>query len=323
MRTLILVLVFIAPPPLKRYILEWFSKARVGKGVRIGWFSAVVGRRIELGDYSEIRALSLIRCDGDVELGAYSIVSNMVLAYGSASLRVGPHCYIGPQCLINADEDVLLGRRSALGPRCQLFTHGSFLPFTEGYWAKYGGIRIGDRVWIASGVFIQPGVVVGDHAFVNARSVLSQHVASGEVVQGPPSVPVARIEDLKRKMTPKRVDRAVRHMLERFAEIVLRRGRGIEVEQAEGGDLLFGYRGRRYRVLLVPSEPMAPPAGDPDSEERWIVVVNRPGWKPPAGAGGVRVFALDKMTAATPDDPIQEDLWSFLRRYFGVTFELE
>src|SRR5512134_241762 len=94
-------LVFICPPFLKRYLLKWFCGARIGRNVHIGWFSSIMGRHIAIGDESEIRALTLIRCDGDVRIGRYATISSFILVYGSAGLIVGDHTYIGPQSLIN------------------------------------------------------------------------------------------------------------------------------------------------------------------------------------------------------------------------------
>src|SRR6185369_5487464 len=124
--------VFLAPPFLKKVLLR-LGGAEIAPTARLGWFSTVRGRRIVLGEHSAIRPLTLVRCDGDVRLGRYAEVSSFTLVYGAAGFSLGEHSYVGPQCLINADDDVRIGDRSALGPRCMVFTHGSFLPYTEGY----------------------------------------------------------------------------------------------------------------------------------------------------------------------------------------------
>lgn len=71
MRTLIFALVFVCPPCLKGPVLRWCWGASIGRRVRIGWFSTVLGRHVELGDYSEVRSFTIMRCDGDVRIGAY------------------------------------------------------------------------------------------------------------------------------------------------------------------------------------------------------------------------------------------------------------
>jgi len=39
-----------------------------------------------------------------------------------------------------------MGNVSAIGPKCMVFTHGSFLPYIEGYWVKLEGVTIGEHV---------------------------------------------------------------------------------------------------------------------------------------------------------------------------------
>ena len=116
-----------------------------------------------------------------------------MLIYGAVDFTVGAHSYIGPQSLINADEDVHIGNRSALGPRCMVFMHGSFFPYTEGYWVKFSRVAIDDNVWCAAGVFIHPGIEIGNDVFVNSRSVLAQDFPSGAVMEGFPARPATQV----------------------------------------------------------------------------------------------------------------------------------
>lgn len=323
MRTIIFALVFVCPPFLKRHILRWFCSATIGRHVYIGWFSTVMGRHIHLGNYSEVRSLTIIRCDGDVRIGAYSVISSFTLVYGSASMIVGDHSYIGPQSLINADETVQIGNHSGVGPRCMIFTHGSFLPYTEGYWVKFGRVTIGDNVWLAAGVFIHPGVRLGDNVFVNSRSVLKEDVPTGQVVEGFPAKRVADMHKVRRNMSPDRVDAAAWQMLQHFAEVVLRRAMGIEVMEDIHNQLSFRYRGREYLVLYIASDGPVPPSGDLDGGKRVIFMVNRADWEPPSTVKSPMVFDLTTMRTYFSHDKIHANLWNFMRRYFGVTFEYE
>ena len=323
MRTLVFVLVFVCPPFLKGYVLRWFWGAKIGRHVRLGWFSTLIGRHVEVGDYSEVRSLTIIRCDGEVRIGPYSVISNFVLVYGSASLIMGNHSYIGPQCLINADEDVRIGNGSSVGPRCMIFTHGSFLPYLEGYWVKFAGVTIGDNVWIAAGVFIRPGVAIGCNVFVNSSSVLTRNVPDGEVLEGFPAKRVTEMRKVKRSMTPKHIDAAAWHMLRHFAQVVLRRKMGIDVKDDIPNRLSFHYRRREYLVLSIPSDGPVPPIGDMDRHQRLISLVNRPDWVPPSTVGNAMVFDLTTRRTRPSHDRVHTELWQFMRRYFGVTFEYQ
>jgi acetyltransferase-like isoleucine patch superfamily enzyme len=317
MRTVLFGLVFVSPPFLKKLLLKWLCQARIGRGAHIGWFSSVTGRQIELGDHSIIRPFSLIHLDGGVRLGNYSEISSFTLIYGSSSLVTGDYSYIGPQCLVNVDEEVHLGHESALGPRCMLFTHGSFLPYTEGYWVKLTGVTIGDKVWCAAGVFIHPGVEIGDDTFVNSRSVVTQSIPAGSVVEGNPAQVVYPIEQLKRKMSPRRVDAAIDQLLGEFAEIGLRRELGLETIEESKHRLRFHWRGQAYHIALVPSTGQMPDDLQTDNSTRQIFMVNCPDWSPPH-----RALVFDMKTMQTPfaSDRIHTAFRLFMQRYYGVKF---
>lgn len=318
MKTLFFGLLFVSPPFLKKLLLRWFCGAKIGSGVHIGWFSAVMGRRIELGTYAVIRPFTLIKLTGEVKLDAYSEISSFNLVYGSASLIVGEGSYIGSQCLINADEEVRLGRGSALGPRSMVFTHGSFLPYTEGYWVKLAGVTIGNKVWCAAGVFIHPGVAIGDDTFINSRSVVTQSIPSGSVVEGNPAKVIHSMESLKRKMSPRRVDAALDQLLHDFAEIGLRRELGLEFVEETKHSLRFCWRGRPYLIRIIPSTGNTVLAGESKNGLHQIFITNYPGWTSPSGG---LVFDLTTMRTPFRSDPVHTGLQLFMQRYYGIKFK--
>jgi hypothetical protein len=200
-----------------------------------------------------------------------------------------------------------------------VFTHGSFLPYTEGYWVKLGSVSLGDRVWCAAGVFIHPGVEIGDHTFVNSRSVVTQSIPGGSVVEGNPARVVYPLERVKRKMSPRHVDLALERMLRDFAEIGLRRELGVGEVQATDHALRFRWRGRAYHIVLIPSDG-APSAVESPAGGRAIALVNRPGWSPPPGA---MVFDFATLRTRYVSDPIHRSLRLFMLRYYGIKFRDE
>lgn len=316
-------LILVCPPFLKPLLLRWLCGAKIGRKVRIGWFSSVMGRRVEIGDYTAVRAFSVILLDGEVKLDPYVRVSNFSLIYGSGSLTVGRHSYIGAQVIINVWEDVRIGSVSGVGPRSMILTHGSFFPYTEGYWMRFAGVTIGDRSWIGSGTFIHPGVRVGDDTFVNSMSVVKGDVPAGAVYEGFPAQRVGDVEKLKRKMTPRRVDLASEGMLRHFAEVALRRERGIEPESPSPFQLRFRSRLRNYLVAYVPSEGPDLTKQDAAGASRVILIVNRPGWTAPAALRKAPVIDLGTMRTSRSRDRIFQALWHFLYDYYGLKLEYQ
>ena len=303
---------------MKKAILRRFGGATFGRQSSIGWFSAVSAGSVNLGDHAAIRGFSIIRISGALEIGDYSEISSFNLIYGSADLHIGRHSYIGPQSLLNVDEPVRLGDESALGPRSMVFTHGSYFPFTQGYWVKLAGVDIGDRVWCAARVFLHPGAKIGDHSFVNSGSVVSGVIPAGSVVEGNPAKVIYPMARVKRKMTPARVDASLSKILHDFAEIELRRPLGIVDIQTSKNELRFAYEGHRYLLAIVTSS-------NPSTKEEWrqfrgirVYLVNHPDWEPGEGT-----FTLDLTSLRTPFgvDVIHTKLRLFMKRYYGIKFE--
>jgi len=317
MRLLIFGLIFLAPPFLKRRLLAWIYGARIGKHASIGWFSSLVGSRITLGAHSLVRPFTLIYLSGKLELGAYSEISSFNLIYGSSDLTIGEGSYIGPQCLINVEQPVLIGDESALGPRSMLFTHGSFLPYTEGYWSRLAGARLGNRVWCAAGVYIHPGVEIGDNTFVNSCAVVTASIPAGSVVEGNPARVVYPMQRVQRKMTPRAVDVALQRMLQAFAELGLRRELGLRAVHAGQGRINFSWRSQPYEITLVPSDGVLQPSSDDDRHVRRVFFNNCPGWQPPFPA---MVFDLSTMRTRFVPDRIHTALRQFVLRYYGLRF---
>lgn len=310
-------LVVISPPFLKKLLLKWLSRASIERGASIGWFSGISARTIKLGRDSTIRPFTLIRLDGNLTLGEQSEISSMSLIYGSSSLRIGSRSYIGPQSIVNVEEEVTLGDGTALGPRSMVFTHGSFLPYTEGYWANLAGVRLGDRVWCAAQVFLHPGVEIGNDSFVNAGSVVTRSIPAGSVVEGNPARVVRSMDQIRRKMTPARLSLVMEKVLESFTDIGLKRGLGVATVEGQPRDQRFEYRGKRYRICLVSSKEELDQATDGASHERIIVVTTDEQEPLPKDA---LHFDLAAGQATETSDSIHRSLRTFLRRYYGIRF---
>jgi acetyltransferase-like isoleucine patch superfamily enzyme len=319
MRTLWFGLIFVLPPFLKPWVLRRFCRARIGKHVSIGWFASIAAREIELGDYAAVRAITLIRLDGAFRLGQQSEVSNFCLIYGASDLEIGDQCYIGPQSLLNCDEPVRMGYYSALGPRSMVFTHGSFLPFTQGYWVKLAGVTIGSHVWCAAGVFLHPGVEIGDECFVNSRSVVTQSIPAGSVVEGNPARVVQPMDAVRRKMSPRRVDAALQQILRDFAKVTLAREMGITAIELSPNQLRFWFGRRRYIVQIIPSVDAGADEAVHSKEEMTVYLVNCEEWK---SASSMHWFDVPHLRCYGSGDVVHEALRLFMQRYYGMRFSL-
>lgn len=314
-RNIVFFIVFLSPPFLKVHILRWFCRAKIGRGVYIGWFSSVMGRQIKICDYSEIRSITLIKCDQEIDIGEYSAVSNFVFIYGAGSFILGNQSYIGPQCLFNVDEILRIGNISTIGPRTMIFTHSSFLPYTEGYWAKLAGVNIGNYAWIAAGVFIHPGVNIGSNVFINARSVVKNDICDNEVVEGFPAKAVGAMDKMKRVATPLRLDAISWQMVDSFSQLILLNKMGLSVKEKDMGRIEFSYRRKDYNIICVTSDYVS---DSPSDNKVTIFVVTREGWLPPVLCRKPLVIDLIAKAMASSPDKIYSEFYLFIKRFYGV-----
>jgi len=321
MRHLLFGIVFVSPPFVKKLILKWFCGAQFGRKATICWFSSVIGRRVVLGDYSTVKPLTLIRCDGEVSIAHYSEVSSFSVIYGCANFRIGDKCYIGPQTWINVTEDVLMGNGVGIGPRTMIFTHGSFLPYTEGYPVRFGKVILGNRVWIPAGVFIQPGIEVGDDVLVNSRSVLTKSLPSGQYVAGFPAKPIRPLEEIRQAPTPAGKDALILHVLKHFISFLQQTTRGIAVTDLRQDVTLLRSQGRNYLIMLVNSEGITPVDLEKYRDRQVIVLLNFAEWSLPGARRKMLVFDFTRMRTAYSRDRLHGKLFRFMKMYYGVFFE--
>ncbi len=315
LRTVIFGLLFIMPPAFKPMILRIACGAQIGRGVSIGWFSTVMGRHISIGDYSAIRPLTVIHCGGDLSIGRYSIISSFTLVYGAAGMWIGDHCYIGPQSLINTEEEVRMGDWSALGARCMVYTHGSFLPYTEGYWVRFAPVSIGRRVWCAAGVFLHPGTTIGDNSFVNSRAVVSGEIPGDSIVEGHPAQVVNTMSRMRRTITPRRLEVIAAQMLRHFLTIGVHHG-DLQLLTEEPHPLVQVGQ-HTYRIVLVPASGDIP-YSDPDQPTLWIIC--RQHWRP---ARSTLWLDLTTNQRSADHNAVLDALCTFLQRYYGIQLEYE
>jgi acetyltransferase-like isoleucine patch superfamily enzyme len=323
MKNLIFGIVFLSPPFLKKVILKWFCGAQFGRKSNIGWFSSIVGDSIAIGDYSTIKPLTLIRCDGQVSIGNYTEVSSFSVIYGCADFRVGNKCYIGPQTWINTSEDVVTGDRVGIGPRTMIFTHGSFFPYTEGYWARFGKVLIRNNVSLASDVFVHPGIEIGGNVFVNSCSVITQSIPSGQVVEGFPAKVVCPMEKVRRPITPAKRGALILNILKHFISFLQKTKSAIEVIHHEEQMALLRSRRRDYLITFINSKGIASVDFRKYQNKKMIALVNCHDRFPAISMNRILIFDFKSMKTQYSRDRVHQALYQFMRMYYGLIFEFE
>jgi acetyltransferase-like isoleucine patch superfamily enzyme len=138
---------------------------------------------IQLGDGVLLSRGTVISCGGQVEIGA--------------------NCNLGVQTLIHSDHHVRLGRAVLLAARCYLMGVADYrydrtdVPVVEQGKNVKRPLILEDHVWLGAGVFVRPGVTVGNNAIVAVNSVVTRDVASYSIVAGAPARVVKRRQPME------------------------------------------------------------------------------------------------------------------------------
>ena len=101
-------------------------------------------------------------------------------------LSVGAHAWIGDHVDLYNLGQISIGAHTVISQRSYICT-GSHDPASRTFRIYAEPIVIEEGVWIATDVFIAPGVSVGKHSLIGARSSLFSDAESGYVYIGSPA----------------------------------------------------------------------------------------------------------------------------------------
>lgn len=119
-----------------------------------------------VGDRVLVRPTARITFPWKIEIGEYSWIGDHAELYSLDRIRIGRHTVVSQRsylCTASHDEKDIA------------FSY------------KTGAIELQDQVWIASDVFIAPGVTIGRGAVIGARSAVFQSMPSDVVAYGAPA----------------------------------------------------------------------------------------------------------------------------------------
>jgi maltose O-acetyltransferase len=141
-----------------------FRAFTVGEGVSAtGWVRAEGSGRIELAP-------------GTIFVGG--MVRTELLAHEGATIRIGAGGMVNYGVSLEAHQGITIGERCLLA---------SFVRVSDGGAGRRGPIVIGDDVWLAHGVIVEPGVTIGAGSVVSAGSVVTHDVPPGSLASGNPA----------------------------------------------------------------------------------------------------------------------------------------
>lgn len=104
-------------------------------------------------------------------------------------LKIGDNSWIGDQVELYTLGEIIIGKNSVVSQRSYLCT-GSHDPQKIDFPIFAKPIVIENGVWIATDVFIAPGVTINNNAVVGARSSVYHTLAADYIYLGNPAKPI-------------------------------------------------------------------------------------------------------------------------------------
>jgi putative colanic acid biosynthesis acetyltransferase WcaF len=104
-------------------------------------------------------------------------------------LSIGDNAWIGEETVLYSFADIAIGANAVISQRSYLCAGGH--DYSDPSFAIFGApIVIGPEAWIATDVFVAPGVTIGHGAVVGARSSVFADLPGGMICLGSPAKPV-------------------------------------------------------------------------------------------------------------------------------------
>jgi putative colanic acid biosynthesis acetyltransferase WcaF len=123
------------------------------------------------------------------KIGQHTRVRSSVRVTYPWKLSIGDYVWIGDNVELYTLGEIEIGSHSVISQRCYLCTgsHDYTRPAFDIYEQP---IYIAEQVWLASDVFVVPGVTIGFGAVVGARSTVLHDLPGGMICYGNPAIPI-------------------------------------------------------------------------------------------------------------------------------------
>jgi len=130
----------------------------------------------------------LLRCFG-AEIGQGVIVRPNVKITYPWKLKIGDNSWIGDNVELYTLGDITIGKNAVVSQRSYLCA-ASHDYQAEAFDIFANAIVIEDETWLATDVYIAPGVTIGKGALIGARSSVFKDMPEGMICVGSPATPV-------------------------------------------------------------------------------------------------------------------------------------
>jgi len=237
-------------------IIDIEDKCEIGEEVQIGAFSVFYGKTLRIGKGSIIRSLTAmivphIEIGQDVKISEITIIRAQQ-PFPDSRITIGDRVHIFPFTIIDPSRPIRIGTESAVGISTYIFSHGAYKDKLEGYPITYGEINIGDGVWLASRVFILPGVSLGNDVVVGANSVVNKSFPEGSFVFGTPARVLKRKEEFVASYSPEQQFEILKEILQEF-KVYIEHFLRMKIEKISDTHFIIKNKRSNLSILLFES----------------------------------------------------------------------
>jgi len=123
------------------------------------------------------------------KLGKQVIVHPRARLHFPWRIEIGDYSWIGDDAWLYSVAPIKIGEQTIISQKSFLCTagHDHHDPHFK---TTHDPITVGNGVWIATDVYVAPGVTIGDNAVIGARSSVFQDMPAGMMCYGYPCRPV-------------------------------------------------------------------------------------------------------------------------------------
>lgn len=127
----------------------------------------------------------LLRCFG-ASVGKNVIVRATVTITYPWKVKIGDYSWVGDDVVLYSLGDITIGRNTVVSQKSYLCT-GSHDYQRIGFPIYAKPITVCDQVWLATDVFIGPGITIGEGTIVGSRSSVYHDLPAGMICVGSPA----------------------------------------------------------------------------------------------------------------------------------------
>jgi putative colanic acid biosynthesis acetyltransferase WcaF len=131
---------------------------------------------------------TLLRLFG-AKVGCNTVIRPSVKITYPWKVQIGDYAWIGDSAELYSLGEITIGKNAVISQKSYLCT-GSHDYHSESFDIYAKPIVIGDEAWVATDVFIAPGVTIGKGSVIGARSSVYHDMPEGMICIGNPAKPI-------------------------------------------------------------------------------------------------------------------------------------